>query len=651
MGKSDQDTFKFFVPVELAKGENEDEWRIKGIASTGDKDLQGEVVQQSGLDIGPLKNGKGLFNNDHQKGPENVLGKIDYAQNTMNGLYVEGYLFKHQPRAQAFYNIMRSLKKADKNRVQMSIEGKIVKRDDIDKSVIARARVEKVALTLDPVNTSTYAEIAKSLSVERFEVNECSDTIEEIDKACILESVGEGEVEKIQAEGASQADKIQDGEKKKKKKDSEAVELSTYDDNPTLAKSEDGELLGYTDEDSSLASPSVASQPVIGDVASSAPSPGAVRVKKSNLMTLLSVLEKARRMGAKDKAPRKKRGAGEHNAPGRDAVESHANETYKKIQKLLDEHGKIISEHGDSFHTPGHLNRFKEAVNSLHIPYQEHVSRVEYHQAQPGEDFKPKIVTRKEDRKHFIKSVIVEAISEALDKAAGEGSRGGKVIGRTKSGKPIYSSHGKGHSGYTVGYHHDWSKEDHKDAAAAHRKEAEAAEKRSKPSRTEGGAPVSGSGIAKEKAKYHEHLADFHSAVAEGKNVKATSHFNQARDQGKKVDRAIESKQKISEYRAGESWKKEQEKKKQRAKLFEKGGPGSGRKPGPGTSARAIQRQAFADRGPGRIASNRGVALKMFQEAKKKNPTKYNISEKEFLRRWDAKHSLKKAEIEKARKK
>ena len=55
--------FKFHVPVELIKSED-DQWKVKGIASTPDQDLQGEVIEQHGLDISALKAGRGLFNWD-----------------------------------------------------------------------------------------------------------------------------------------------------------------------------------------------------------------------------------------------------------------------------------------------------------------------------------------------------------------------------------------------------------------------------------------------------------------------------------------------------------------------------------------------------------------------------------------------------------
>lgn len=163
--------FKFYVPLELVKSDKDgeaDEWQIKGIASTPDEDLQGETVDQDGLDISLLKAGRGLFNFDHQKGPENVLGQIEDAefveQDGKKCLMVKGYLFKHQERAKAMYNILKSLKKGTAPRVQMSIEGKILQRDFINNKAIKKARIDKVALTLDPVNPYTYADLCKSLA-------------------------------------------------------------------------------------------------------------------------------------------------------------------------------------------------------------------------------------------------------------------------------------------------------------------------------------------------------------------------------------------------------------------------------------------------------------------------------------------------------
>jgi len=58
----------------------------------------------------------------------------------------------------------------------------------------------------------------------------------------------------------------------------------------------------------------------------------------------------------------------------------------------------------------------------------------------------------------MIEDMIIKALSEAK---SGEGSRGGKVIGHTKSGKPIYASQ-------NAKLEKSYNAEDHKDAAYAH---------------------------------------------------------------------------------------------------------------------------------------------------------------------------------------
>lgn len=155
--------FNFFVPLDVETTEKSSDKliRIRGIASTPNKDLQGEIVSQKGLDISNLVEGKGLFNLDHGKGMENVIGKIDKAKLTKDGLLVEGYLFPDVEKAKVVKNIMRGLKKGDERRMQFSIEGKVLKREG---KKIERAKVTNVALTLQPINDNTYAEFAKSFA-------------------------------------------------------------------------------------------------------------------------------------------------------------------------------------------------------------------------------------------------------------------------------------------------------------------------------------------------------------------------------------------------------------------------------------------------------------------------------------------------------
>jgi len=171
--------FNFNIPVTLLKGDA-DEWKIGGVASTEDKDFQGEIVKIDGLDISALAK-NGFFNQDHKKGFENILGKVDLAEKRDNPeygkhLYVEGTLFKTQAASQAAWNIMNELdKSSDERKMQLSVEGKILKREGKDKKTITKAKVENVALTLKPINEKTFATFIKSFEAFEEEINKAKD--------------------------------------------------------------------------------------------------------------------------------------------------------------------------------------------------------------------------------------------------------------------------------------------------------------------------------------------------------------------------------------------------------------------------------------------------------------------------------------------
>ena len=157
--------FNFHIPLDVFK-DKKGNWKLKGLASTGDKDLQGEILKQNGLDISVLKAGKGYLNWEHKSDPKNIIGLIDNADITQKGLVVEGHLFKKHDQAKAVYQILDSLPDDKKHRIQMSVEGKVIsKSDGEDKNtkIIDKARITAVALTMNPVNQSTYTELVKSL--------------------------------------------------------------------------------------------------------------------------------------------------------------------------------------------------------------------------------------------------------------------------------------------------------------------------------------------------------------------------------------------------------------------------------------------------------------------------------------------------------
>lgn len=168
--------FSVTIPAEISKADD-GQWRVYGLASSGAKDLQGEVVDPNGLDLSPIETGRGVFNFDHKKGPENVIGIIDKAQKDEKGLYLGGYLFKNHDRAKAVHQIMSSLGKSERGRMGMSIEGVVQERSGADGKTIKKAKITSCALTLNPVNTETYVDLVKSFEGVEFETGDLSESI------------------------------------------------------------------------------------------------------------------------------------------------------------------------------------------------------------------------------------------------------------------------------------------------------------------------------------------------------------------------------------------------------------------------------------------------------------------------------------------
>lgn len=167
--------FSIILPAELTKADNGD-WKVMGLASTPSRDLQGEVIDQAGLDLTPIDMKKGIFNWDHKKGPENTIGVIDAYRKSKDGLFLSGRLFKNHNKAKAVYEIMSSLNKSDVGRMGMSVEGVIKERTGKDGKTIKKAIIHSCALTMNPVNTDTYASLIKSMSEVSFEPDEPTQT-------------------------------------------------------------------------------------------------------------------------------------------------------------------------------------------------------------------------------------------------------------------------------------------------------------------------------------------------------------------------------------------------------------------------------------------------------------------------------------------
>lgn len=163
-----KDTFRFVAPAELEKAAD-GSYKIRGLASTERMDQQGETIIQKGIDLTPIDKKKGVLNWDHAKGPENTIGVLDGYERTAKGTIIEGRLFKNHTKAKAVREIMESLGEGDRGRMGLSVEGRILERDPANPSIIKKCQITAVALTMNPVNTDTFADIVKSMNASEIE--------------------------------------------------------------------------------------------------------------------------------------------------------------------------------------------------------------------------------------------------------------------------------------------------------------------------------------------------------------------------------------------------------------------------------------------------------------------------------------------------
>ncbi len=153
---------------------------IDMIAATQTRDIQGELLNIEGADISELEAGKGMFNDNHQAGFFNSIGRVTSAKKIMvEGdcederqkyywdkvkapyIYVKGLLYDDEdhPNARAAAAILRNIHKSDiPLKLKASVEGATIARGMKDPTLLARTKIVKVALTFTPANSATLVE-------------------------------------------------------------------------------------------------------------------------------------------------------------------------------------------------------------------------------------------------------------------------------------------------------------------------------------------------------------------------------------------------------------------------------------------------------------------------------------------------------------
>lgn len=150
-----------FIPLDIEssiqKSQDEDggeNWYVRGFASTPDLDLQGDIVQPSGINIDYFVQ-YGWLNYEHQQDAKYAVGAptqncyVDFQK----GLFVEAILFKDNEYAQEMWKLANSVDKSGTGRkLGFSIEGGIRKRNSKDNRIIEELVIKNVALTKSPAN-------------------------------------------------------------------------------------------------------------------------------------------------------------------------------------------------------------------------------------------------------------------------------------------------------------------------------------------------------------------------------------------------------------------------------------------------------------------------------------------------------------------
>lgn len=172
MSKQDINNFSFWCPVDISKAidetTGEEIMLLGGIASTADEDSDGEFLDPKGFDIKPLIE-SGLVNWHHQAKtcPATIVGEPTKAEIRKDGLYIETKLYPSSQVARDIWELAQTLDRDSKTRrLGYSIEGKVLERKSNDPKSpdykkISKAIITGVAITHQPKNPKTFANIIK----------------------------------------------------------------------------------------------------------------------------------------------------------------------------------------------------------------------------------------------------------------------------------------------------------------------------------------------------------------------------------------------------------------------------------------------------------------------------------------------------------
>ena len=219
-----EDKYHIFVPIEddeLMKSVTIDEngdYIVQGVMTSDVSDEEDDSISPEGMDCSYFLE-KGWIKYEHGNKPEQFIGeplevKVGQFEHpktlkSVNGIFIKGRLFQTRELAQQAIRTITDLQKSQTKRCMgWSIEGNVQERNK-KTGKISKSILRNVVLTMNPVNTTTWAELAKS-----FERNHelTVDMEDPLDKALTLDS--SREIRRQSIEGARNKYSAEDPQQK-----------------------------------------------------------------------------------------------------------------------------------------------------------------------------------------------------------------------------------------------------------------------------------------------------------------------------------------------------------------------------------------------------------------------------------------------------
>lgn len=169
-----KDTFRLFVPLEKSVEMDADgNYIVQGIISSDDTDEQADSISPDGMDTSYFLE-KGWIKWEHGNNPDQFIGEPEDVRvgrfdhptlnKSVNGVFIKGRLYANREMSLKAVVAIEDLQKSKSSRrVGWSIEGGVVERDRQTGKII-KSVLRNVVLTMNPVNTMTYAELVKSFT-------------------------------------------------------------------------------------------------------------------------------------------------------------------------------------------------------------------------------------------------------------------------------------------------------------------------------------------------------------------------------------------------------------------------------------------------------------------------------------------------------